>query len=322
MIFNKDNSCFPLLLSALFLYANGANAEVYELLDSSGDLIGASKIIRSAYDDTFIEIGRPHNVGFEELRIANPQVDPWLPGEGTEIVLPTEFILPHAARQGIIINLAEYRIYYFFSVEGKDFVATVPASIGRMDWATPLGLTGIVAKVRKPSWYPPESVRKEHAEEGRELPRVVPPGPENPLGDYALRLALPGYLIHGTNRPAGVGMRVTHGCIRLFPEDIEWIFPRVSTQTPVRIINQPLKFGWHGDELFLEAHPQLDENDENDGPGMTLITREYVKVTREQAADVDWELIALTYKAKTGMPVKVGSRVASSGAEELVSQSD
>lgn len=318
----KDSGCFALMLCAFVLCANGANAEVYEVQETSGDLIGAVNSARSAYDDTFIEIGRRNNVGYEELKIANPDIDPWLPGENTEVVLPTEFILPQVMRQGIVINVAEYRIYYFFSVDGKDFVSTVPASVGRMDWSTPVGLTGIVAKVRNPTWYPPESVRKEHADDGRELPRVVPPGPDNPLGDYALRLGLPGYLIHGTNKPAGVGMRVTHGCIRLFPEDIEWLFPRVAKQTPVRIINQPLKFGWRGDELFLEVHPQLEEPDEGAGSDMTLVTREYVKATREQSADVDWELIAQAYKAQTGIPVKVGLRAPAAPEAELVSQTD
>jgi L,D-transpeptidase ErfK/SrfK len=318
----KDNAFLALFLWVFSLCAMGANAEVYEVDEMSGDLVGATRVERSAYEDTFIEIGRRNNVGFEELRNANPEVDPWLPGADTEVLLPTEFILPQVNRQGIVINVAEYRVYYFFNVDGKDFVATVPASVGRMDWSTPVGLTGIVAKVHKPSWYPPESVRKEHAEEGEELPRVVPPGPDNPLGDYALRLGLPGYLIHGTNKPAGIGMQVTHGCIRLFPEDIEWLFPRVGKQTPVRIINQPLKFGWRGDEFFLEVHPPLAANDENDGSDMTLVTREYVKATGEQAADVDWELIARVYRAQSGVPVKVGSRAAVTPVVEMVSQAD
>jgi L,D-transpeptidase ErfK/SrfK len=322
MTLTKDSCCYALFLFVFSLGANGANAKIYELLETSGDIVGAVSSVQSGYDDTFIEIGRRNNVGYEELRIANPHVDPWLPGEATDVVLPTKFILPQVKRQGIVINVAEYRIYYFFSVDGKDFVSTVPASVGRMDWSTPVGLTGIVAKVHKPSWYPPESVRKEHADDGRELPRVVPPGPDNPLGDYALRLGLPGYLIHGTNKPAGVGMRVTHGCIRLFPEDIEWLFPQVGKQTPVRIINQPLKFGWRGDDLYMEVHPRLEETDDGAGQDMTLVTREYVKATREQAADVNWELIALVYKAHTGIPVIVGSRSAASTAGELVSQAD
>lgn len=288
-------------------------AGVYELSDESSDLVGAAGRVSSDYEDTFIEIGRMHNLGYEELRMANPQVDPWLPGEGTEIVLPTEYILPATKRNGIVINIPEYRIYYYYSVEGVDYVATSPASIGRMDWATPLGKTGIVAKVRRPSWYPPKSVREEYAADGRELASVVPPGPDNPLGEYALRLGLPGYLIHGTNRPAGVGMRVTHGCVRLFPEDIAWLFPRVDVNTPVRIVNQRLKFGWFNNELYLEVHPPLEVSLEDAGSDMTLITREYVKMTGEQGAEVDWELVARVFKAQTGLPVKVGTRAVSDG---------
>jgi L,D-transpeptidase ErfK/SrfK len=135
---------------------------------------------------------------------------------------------------------------------------TYPMSIGRMDWETPLGPTRVVSKVRDPSWYPPASVRAEHEADGRPLPRIVPPGPDNPLGGFAMRLALPGYLIHSTNRPAGVGMRVTHGCIRMFPEDIGFLFERVGIDTPVQIINEPVKLGWDGDELLIEVHRTLD----------------------------------------------------------------
>jgi L,D-transpeptidase ErfK/SrfK len=302
------------------LCAGYAGAEVFEL-DSEGDVVGDTRSIQSSYNDTFIEIGRTHNLGFEELRMANPGVDPWLPGEGTEVILPKRFILPSGKRQGIVVNVAEYRVYYFYSVDGVQFVSVVPASVGRMDWATPVGATSIVAKVHKPNWYPPESVLKEHEAEGRPLPRVVPAGPDNPLGDYALRLGLPGYLIHGTNRPAGMGMRVTHGCIRLFPEDIAWLFPRVDLKTPVRLINEPLKFGWVGDELFLEVHPPLDA----DGSGtadMTLITRAYVEATQAQSAEVDWEQVARVYQAQTGIPVRVGRRVLPAAESELMGQRD
>ena len=198
------------------------HAAVYPLAEDRRDLVGEVRIISSAYEDTFIEIGRAHNLGYEELKAANPAVDPWLPGAGTDIVLPTSFVLPRAERSGVVVNLAEYRVYFFYTIDGEAFVSTVPASIGRMDWETPIGKTRIVAKAHRPNWYPPQSVRDEHEADGRTLPRIVPPGPDNPLGEYALRLALPGYLIHGTNRPAGVGMRVTHGCVRLFPEDIAW----------------------------------------------------------------------------------------------------
>jgi L,D-transpeptidase ErfK/SrfK len=291
-------------------------AEVYELEPEDIDVVGIYQRVNSQYTDTFTDIGRLHNVGYEELRAANPDIDPWLPGEGTEILLPTKFVLPRGKREGVIVNLAEFRIYYFYKVDNRQLVATVPASIGRMDWATPLGLTRIVAKTEHPSWRPPASVREEYAADGRKLPLVVPPGPDNPLGDYALRLGIPGYLIHGTNRPAGVGMRVTHGCIRLFPEDIAWLFPKVSLETPVRFVNQPVKFGWKGDALYFEVHPELAKaepgeeggSEANTKAGMTLITKEYVRATRDIQATVDWELIALTYGEKSGMPVRVGSR--------------
>ena len=221
-------------------------AEQYELPPEGTDVIGALAVVTSREDDTLLDIARRHGLGYEDIVRANPEVDTWLPGEGTEVVLPTRYILPSVARKGVVLNLAEYRMYYF--PEPKDgepaIVMTYPMSIGRMDWETPLGLTRVVAKAQNPTWYPPESVRAEHAADGDPLPRIVPPGPKNPLGKYAMRLGIPGYLIHSTNRPAGVGMRVTHGCIRMFPEDIGFLFNLVAVNTPVRIINQPVKVGW------------------------------------------------------------------------------
>lgn len=296
------------LLAAGLLGARPAVAGAVHVLSSDSDVIGSVSTIVARFEDTFLDLGRAHNVGFEELRKANPSVNAWVPGEGTEVLLPTRFVLPDAAREGVVINIAEYRIYFFYRVDDELFVATLPASVGRMDWETPLGRTRIVSRVQKPSWYPPQSVREEYAADGRSLPSVVPPGPDNPLGDYALRLGLPGYLIHGTNRPDGVGMRVTHGCIRLFPEDIEWLFPRTSVDMPVQIVNQPVKFGWDGDALFLEVHPEL-EGTEAEGSSMTAVTEAYVRATRERAADVDWELIAAAYRERTGVPLQVGRAI-------------
>ncbi len=278
------------------------------------NVIGALASFTSRYEDTLVDIGRSHSLGYEELRRANPGVDPWLPGEGTAVVLPTAFVLPRAEQQGLVVNIAEYRVYFFYRVDGQSFVATLPASIGRMDWATPLGRTRIVSRVERPSWYPPQSVRDEYAADGRQLPRVVPPGPDNPLGDYALRLALPGYLIHGTNRPAGVGMRVTHGCIRLFPEDIAWLFPRTAVDMPVQIVNQPVKFGWSGDDLYLEVHPPLEAVGTDDPASMTVLTEEFVHATRERAADADWDLINRVFREQRGIPVRVGQAVATAEA--------
>lgn len=254
------NLRISLLLLGFAAVSDDAAADIYELPEDGSDVIGEIRTVIASHEDTLVDIARRHGVGYQDIVRANPDVDVWVPGEGTEIVLPTRYVLPAGPRKGVVLNLAEYRLYYFPQPPDGEraVVMTYPVSIGRRDWETPIGTTRIVAKAVDPSWYPPESIREEHAAEGRPLPRVVPPGPDNPLGRHAIRLALPGYLIHGTNRPAGVGMRVTHGCLRMFPEDIEYLFPRVDVDTPVRIVNEPVKIGWSGDELVMEVHPVLE----------------------------------------------------------------
>ena len=247
-----------LLVALVVLTMPQALAEIYEMPPPGSDVVGALTVVQSRDDDTLLDIARRHGLGYEDIVRANPNVDTWIPGDGTEVVLPTRFVLPSGPRRGVILNLAEYRMYYFPDTKDgeRPVVMTYPMSIGRMDWETPLGRTSVIQKVTNPAWYPPESIREEHAADGDPLPRIVPPGPDNPLGKHAMRLGLPGYLIHGTNRPAGVGMRVTHGCIRMFPEDIEYLFGKVAVNTPVRIINEPVKIGWDGDQLVMEpSHP-------------------------------------------------------------------
>ena len=266
------------------------------------NVVGSTQVIAAEYEDTFVKLARRYNLGFEELKHANPDVDPWLPGEGTEIVLPTQFVLPSAPHRGVVINLPELRLYYY-PANDPGRVITHPVSIGRMEWGTPLGQAQIVAKAEKPAWYPPESIRREHAAEGRPLPRVVLPGPDNPLGDYAMRLSIPGYLIHGTNKPSGLGMRVTHGCIRMFPEDIEGLFGTVPIGTPVHIVNQPYKLAWSENGFYLEAHPPLDEETVDSAWTMTQLTRAFVAATEEgQGANFDWELAELAVERSRGVP--------------------
>ncbi len=305
-------------------------AEQYELPPEGTDVIGALAVVTSREDDTLLDIARRHGLGYEDIVRANPQVDTWLPGEGTEVVLPTRYVLPSVARTGVVLNLAEYRMYYF--PEPKDgepaIVMTYPMSIGRMDWETPLGLTRVVAKARNPTWYPPESVRAEHAADGDPLPRIVPPGPKNPLGKYAMRLGIPGYLIHSTNRPAGVGMRVTHGCIRMFPEDIRFLFNLVAVDTPVRIINEPVKVGWDGDELVMEVHRALDVSPIETNSGeistevlvedsetrpeknvLTALTEQFVAATNTRAGELDWQRAEMLLDRADGIPVLVGRTI-------------
>lgn len=258
------------LMAGVLLLAcvSAARAAIYELPEEGSDVVGATTTVIANYEDTLIDLARTYGVGYEDIVRANPDVDVWIPGAGTEVVLPTRYILPPGPRAGVVLNLAEYRLYYYPEPKPGEtpVVMTYPISIGRQDWETPLGQARVTAKAVNPTWYPPQSVRDEHAAEGRPLARVVPPGPENPLGSRAMRLSLPGYLIHGTNRPAGVGMRVTHGCIRMFPEDIEYLFELIPIDTQVRIINEPVKIGWQGDDLLIEVHPVLASGPTSDEP--------------------------------------------------------
>ncbi len=297
-----------LALALLVVRTNGF-AAVYPLPPPGQHVIGEIFTVVASHEDTLLDIARAHGVGYSDIVAANPGVDPWLPGAGTQLLLPTRYLLPEAPREGLVLNVPEMRLYYFPPVRSGEppVVMTFPVSVGRMDWSTPLGVTRVVQKVERPSWYPPESVRKEALEDGRELPRVVPAGPDNPLGDYALRLGIPGYLIHGTNRPAGVGMRVTHGCVRMFPEDIAFLFEKVPVGTPVRIVNQPWKMGWDEKLVYLEAHLPLEEDDENLESGLTALTKLVVSTTRQREASIDWDVLEDIYRQSLGLPVATGA---------------
>ena len=221
------------------------------------EVLGSTQVLFARYEDTFSAIARRYNLGLDEMRAANPGVDHWIPGEGTPVYLPTQFVLPDAPREGIVLNTATMRLFFF----AGDEITTHPIGIGRVGWATPTGSGTVTSKARDPVWYVPASIRKEHEELGDPLPAVMPPGPDNPLGAHALALSLPGYLIHGTNKPAGVGMRVSHGCVRLYPEDVERLFDRIEVGTPVHIVDQPVLAGWSDGQLYLEVHPPLEEDE-------------------------------------------------------------
>ena len=340
-------SIVALLLSIVLSLPLQVRAEVYAMPLEGNDVVGAVGTVAARADDTLLDIARRHGLGYEDIIRANPDVDAWVPGEGTEVVLPTRFVLPSGPRRGLVLNLAEYRLYYYPEVvDGEPaLVMTYPISIGRMDWQTPLGRTSVISKVTNPSWYVPESIRAEHAAGGDPLPRIVPPGPKNPLGEYAMRLGLPGYLIHGTNRPAGVGMRVTHGCIRMFPEDIDFLFRQIAINTPVRIIDAPLKLGWDGETLMLEVHRPLqvppavaDESllqseidadteapmqQEGVEPAernqLTLLTEQFVAATDTRPGELDWDAAEMMLSRADGIPVAVGRSIknaATSAASE------
>ena len=225
-------------------------------------LIGEPQVVFATESDTLSDLARAYGLGYDEIVAANPDVDPWLPGEGAPIVLPTQYVLPNVERTGVILNIATRRLFYFPAVAEDEprQVKTYPIGIGRVGWETPLGETTVVSKARDPHWWVPASVRREHAEMGNPLPKVVPPGPDNPLGHRVLKLDMPGYLIHGTNMPYGVGMRVSHGCVRLYPENIEALYEFVEIGESVTIINEPFQFGERDGSLFFEAHAPLEDD--------------------------------------------------------------
>ncbi len=298
-------------VAAIVLLASGVHAAEYLLPTNGDNMIGSNSTVVAAREDTLFDVARRNGVGYDEIVAANPGVDPWLPGEGTELLIPGRIILPNVPRSGIVVNLPERRLFYFPPVK-KGQAATVrtyPVSIGKMDWKTPIGVTKIVSKQEKPSWYPPDSVLKEHEERGDPLPKVVPPGPDNPLGEYAMRLGIPGgsYLIHGTNKPAGVGMDVTHGCIRLYPEDIAELFPLIPVGTRVNLVDQTNKVGWQRGTLYVERHAPLEGTDnpaDTDPAGMEALVN---AAAAGRPIEVVWSRVWPAYQQATGVPVAVST---------------
>jgi L,D-transpeptidase ErfK/SrfK len=293
-------------LAALF-WAIPARPDTMFLPANGDTVVGSLGVTTSEYEDTLLDIGLAYDQGYGEMRLANPKVDPWIPGADTEVVIPSQYILPQAPPEGLVINVPEMRLYYYPKAKPGEprVVITHPVSVGRQDWKTPQGMTRIVAKTLNPAWYPPASIRKEHAADGDPLPKMVPPGPDNPLGRYALRLGHDGYLIHGTNKPFGIGMRVTHGCLRLYPKDIEQLFGEVSVGTPVRIVNQPFKIGWLGGGLYLETHPPLDEDVAAFHDGFTQVVGLVTEATRDALHAVDWDGLQEAVSDRKGIPVLI-----------------
>lgn len=296
-----------LLAWQLGLATASLQADSYVLPADGGSVVGWEGVTIARQEDTLADIARTFKVGHTEMRLANPDLDFWLPGAGTRVVLPTRFALPRAERRGIVLNIPEMRLYYFPAARPNEdpVVVTYPVSIGRMDWSTPVGLHRITAKIRNPSWTPPASILREAAAAGEPLPRFIPPGPDNPLGAFALRLDLPSYLIHGTNRPYGVGMRVTHGCIRMYPEDIERLFPEVQVGTPVNIVNQPVKVGWLGDTLFMEVHPPLEEDPISEDVLRGFALELIEEASRQRPVDLLGRELLRVLHEKRGMPVAI-----------------
>jgi L,D-transpeptidase ErfK/SrfK len=303
--------CLP-WLSLLFAgLVSTAQATVYEIPADGSAVVGTDSHIKTVFKDTLLDIARRNSLGYYEIIRANPSVDMWLPGEGTDVTLPGRRILPPGPREGIVVNLPEHRLYYYPKPKKgeKPVVITYPVSIGKMDWKTPIGETRVIQKEKHPNWYPPESVRKEHLANGDPLPAVVKAGPDNPLGDYAMRLAAGNgtYLIHGTNNPMAVGMAITHGCVRMYPEDVAALFPLIPVGTKVWLINEPVKVAFVEGELLMEAHPPVDEEGQNTSDtDLNLLSQKLDQALGDTTAAIHWDFAKQALQAANGIPTVVG----------------
>lgn len=273
-------------------------------LTDATEVVGAVYTTRVRGEETLLDVARRYDLGHDEIVAANPLLDPWTPPPGATVVLPSAHVLPDAPREGIVINLPARRLFYYPppDADGRRVVVTHPVGIGREGWGTPRGRLSVAVKHESPPWTVPASIRREHAAKGDPLPVVVPPGPDNPLGTHALRLSQPSYLIHGTNKPAGIGMRVSHGCIQLYPEDILSLYPEVPVGVPVHIVDQPYLAGRGPQGLVLEAHPPLRESAPADP---AAAAREALRRAGAPDSAVDFERAGAIAAAHAGMPLPV-----------------
>ena len=311
------------VVCCLILLAIGqANATTYKMPDKKGDRVVAlsseeTLTIVSDHDQTLLDIARRFNLGQTEIVTINPKSDRWLIKKGDVVLLPNRRILPDSPHDGITLNIAEYRMY-FYPAGAPGTVRSYAHGVGRQDWQTPLGRTTVAKKVKDPAWHPPESIRKEHAANGDFLPEIVPPGIHNPLGAYALYLNLPGdYRIHGTDidKIFGIGMQITHGCVRMYPEDIDELYHGAEVGTPVYIVKQPIKVGWLNNTLYVEAHPDLEGEEKTQDQRFAIALALIDKANGGATPDFDQVALNQALTAIDGVPVAIYEGVAPEVAE-------
>lgn len=315
MIVMKIRTLFAFCILSSVAVAN-AYATTYTLPENSGDSVIAQypdnvPLTRTEQDETLLDVALRFSLGQMEIVRLNQKVDRWHVKKGEIVRLANRRILPDSPRNGITLNLSEYRMYYYPPNQpGK--VMSFAHGVGRQDWKTPLGQTKVAKKVKDPFWHPPESIRREHAANGDPLPEVVPPGPHNPLGAYALHLALPGeYRIHGTDidKIFGIGMQITHGCVRMYPDDIEELYKTVEVGAPVYIIKQPIKVGWLNNTLYIEAHPDLEGEEMSLDQRYAMALALIKKATQEELPDFDQQALNQALRSLDGDPVAIYERL-------------
>ncbi len=293
-------------------------ATVYDFTDPAQRVFGEDQRVQTVYEDTLYDMARRYSLGSDELIRVNPTLDPWIPGADKTVLIPGRHILPAGPHEGIVVNIAEHRLYYYPKPKRHQpqQVISYPVSIGKMDWRTPLGETQVISKQKNPWWIPTESVRAEHAKDGDVLPARVPPGPDNPLGNRALRLAAGHgtYLIHGTNNPIAVGLAVTHGCIRMYPEDIEALYELIPVGTKVTIVNEPVKVAWVDGELLLEAHPPVDAQGQSYEPDVEKFSELLREAVGDTTVAIHWDYAREVLARADGVLATVGLEAEEPGA--------
>lgn len=286
-----------------FFWAFSSFAVAYDVKPDT-NVIGQVFEVNSHLGETLLEVGRRYDIGAYQITAANPGLDKKKPlNVGTKVVIPAQFILPNIEREGIIINLAEQRMYYF--PNNEQTVITEPVGIGRKgEWQTPIGVTKITKKDFNPNWYPTASVRREAAKHGTPIPWKFPPGPNNPIGKHIFRLGWNAYLIHGTNQTESVGGQVSAGCIRMLPEGIERIYDKVEVGTKVTVINEPIKIGWQGNKLFIESHKFTLNQSEDSQSAIVAKLGEYVN---QKHFYLSWQMVKKYIDLQLGYPQVIGS---------------
>lgn len=270
------------------------------VLSPGKTLYGTTRWVQVNAEDTLLDIARDLDLGYNQIVAANPDIDPWVPAKDSLVLAPLALVLPQErTSSGIVVNLAEMRLYYFFSNGGHDYFLTAPIGIGAEGFLTRLGIYTIKSKTANPTWVVPPSIRTAEPD----LPAEVPPGPDNPLGDYAFRLSEMLYAIHGTNKPWGIGRRVSHGCIRLYPEDMGELYAMVPVGTTVQVVYEPVKIGWGDGKLWVQVFDDFDGRIGN--PVFKVMEELYRYETAIGPLEIDFSALVKALNDQTGVPMAV-----------------
>lgn len=292
-----------LISASLLMISSHAFATAYTIPSANESVIGSMQTGYVKSGDQAADIAKAYDIGFNEIQNANPQIDMnHRFASGREVMIPTQHLLPNAPRKGIVINLPEMRMYYYSGNE----VLTYPIGIGKPGKTIPVTTSKVIYKKTNPFWYPPQDIREFNLAQGVILPRVLPPGPDNPLGTYAIYMSVPTYLIHSTIFPESVGRRASFGCIRMYENDIESFFPTVNKGIPIEIMNSPVKVGWQNKSLFIEAHQPLEEYKDDENATLHGMVHQIVERTGNEPILIDWQALSFIAQNKDGIPHKIG----------------